>query len=58
MFTVTAEGPQSAHGPIGQLSDGQNRIGGGHPGATFFLKDGRVIDKSHRGCILTPPTLQ
>lgn len=57
-FTLSAEGPGSAHGPIGQLGDGQNRIGGGHPQGTYYLKDGRVSDKSDRGCILTPPTTQ
>lgn len=57
-FTMTANGKDSAHGPIGQLNDGQNRIGGGLPKGTYTLKDGYVWDQHSRACILTPPTTQ
>ncbi|KAF2871685.1 hypothetical protein BDV95DRAFT_607103 [Massariosphaeria phaeospora] len=58
-FTLTGHGPSSANGTIGQLSDGQNRIGGGRPIGKYTLQDGGVIvDKNGRGCILTPPTTQ
>jgi len=38
---------------IGQLSDGQNRIGGGLSAATFIIDNGGIIDSAGRGCILT-----
>ncbi|ORY11707.1 ubiquitin 3 binding protein But2 C-terminal domain-domain-containing protein [Clohesyomyces aquaticus] len=60
-FTLTAHGPKMSKGPtgiLGQLSDGQNRVGGKHPPATYCLDDGKIVDKNHRGCILTPPTTQ
>jgi hypothetical protein len=50
-FSLIAEGPQTAHGPIGQIYDGQCRIGVSPP-ASFFLRGGRVIDSRRRGCIL------
>ncbi len=55
-FTLTASGGQS--GVVGQLGDGQNRIGGGHPTGSYTVKNGQIIDASGRGCILTPPTSQ
>ncbi|GAM40099.1 GPI anchored cell wall protein [Talaromyces pinophilus] len=56
-FTLTASG--STSGTVGQLDDGQNRIGGGLPPATFCITPGGTItDSSGRGCILTPPTTQ
>ena len=61
-FTLTANGPPtklgSTHGAIGQLGDGQNRIGDGYPKGEYRIKDGKVWDKHGRGCILTPPTTQ
>ncbi|KAF2475584.1 uncharacterized protein BDR25DRAFT_213209 [Lindgomyces ingoldianus] len=60
-FTLTAHGPPIDKGPsgiLGQLSDGQNRVGGRLPVGIYCLKDGNIIDKSMRGCILTPPTTQ
>jgi hypothetical protein len=57
-FKLTGKGPASAHGLIGQLGDGQNRFGGGHPVGDYILKDGKVWDAHGRGCILTPPTTQ
>lgn len=55
-FTLTASGGQS--GTIGQLSDGQNRVGGGLPQATYSINNGQITDSQGRGCILTPPTTQ
>jgi hypothetical protein len=50
-FGLTASGKQS--GTIGQLSDGQNRIGGGLVPATFTIDNGGITDAAGRGCILT-----
>lgn len=55
-FQLTASGGQQ--GTIGQLSDGQNRIGGGYSPATYCISNGGITDKNGRGCILTPPTTQ
>ncbi|KAL4784826.1 ubiquitin 3 binding protein But2 C-terminal domain-containing protein [Aspergillus varians] len=56
-FHITASG--EASGPVGQLGDGQNRIGGGLPEGQFCIdSDGSITDGSGRGCILTPPTTQ
>ncbi|KAJ5930326.1 hypothetical protein N7466_005819 [Penicillium verhagenii] len=46
--------------PVGQLSDGQNRIGDSSLAAAEFCisSDGSITDGSGRGCILTPPTTQ
>ena len=53
-FSLTGWGPHGAHGPVGQLTDGQNRIGGGFNLGQFFLMHGMVMDSHHRSCILTP----
>lgn len=51
-FTVTASGGTS--GTVGQLDDGQNRVGGGLPPATYCItSSGTITDGSGRGCILT-----
>jgi hypothetical protein len=50
-FGLTASGGES--GTIGQLSDGQNRIGGGLSAAKFTISNGGVTDAAGRGCILT-----
>lgn len=51
-FQLTASG--GASGTVGQLSDGQNRIGGGLPPAIYCISpDGTITDSSGRGCILT-----
>ncbi|KAH8787348.1 putative GPI anchored cell wall protein [Hyaloscypha sp. PMI_1271] len=55
-FQLTASGGES--GTIGQLSDGQNRIGGGLSPATFAINNGGIIDSASRGCILTPSVEQ
>lgn len=47
-----------APGVLGQLSDGQNRIGGNLPAACYCLSNGGFTDSAGRGCILTPPTTQ
>lgn len=54
-FTLTASGGKS--GVVGQLGDGQNRIGR-HPPAKYNLCGGKITDANGRGCILTPPTTQ
>jgi hypothetical protein len=55
-FQLTASGGVS--GVLGQLDDGQNRVGGGHPTGTYCINDGGLTDSHNRGCILTPPTSQ
>jgi hypothetical protein len=51
-FGLTASGGQS--GTIGQLDDGQNRIGGGLTAVVFSINNnGSVMDSAGRGCILT-----
>src|SRR4051812_25655037 len=55
-FTITASGGQP--GIVGQLSDGQNRIGGGHPTGTYTISNGQITDSAGRGCILTPSVEQ
>ncbi|KAJ6121148.1 hypothetical protein N7523_005428 [Penicillium sp. IBT 18751x] len=45
--------------PVGQLSDGQNRIGDNSlPQGEFCINGGSITDGQGRGCILTPPTTQ
>ncbi|KAE8454459.1 hypothetical protein EG329_000082 [Mollisiaceae sp. DMI_Dod_QoI] len=53
-FSLTASGGQS--GVVGQLSDGQNRIGGGNPTGEYCINNGQITDSQGRGCILTPTT--
>ncbi|KAF9693851.1 hypothetical protein EKO04_008437 [Ascochyta lentis] len=53
---LQASGGQS--GVLGQLGDGQNRVGGGHPTGCYCLSSGGFTDSNGRGCILTPPTTQ
>ncbi|KAJ5174387.1 uncharacterized protein N7482_000264, partial [Penicillium canariense] len=57
-FHLTASGGSS--GSVGQLSDGQNRIGDNSlsPAEFCISSDGSITDGSGRGCILTPPTTQ
>ncbi|CAG8050252.1 unnamed protein product [Penicillium salamii] len=57
-FHLTSSG--GASGEIGQLSDGQNRVGDNSlPPAQFCIDSkGAITDAHGRGCILTPPTTQ
>ncbi|GME42307.1 Ubiquitin 3 binding protein But2 [Neofusicoccum parvum] len=56
-FQLTASG--GASGTVGQLNDGQNRVGGGYGAAKYCINSaGGITDANHRGCILTPPTKQ
>ncbi|KAK4502328.1 hypothetical protein PRZ48_005753 [Zasmidium cellare] len=55
-FQISASG--GVTGTLGQIYDGQNRVGGGYAPATYCLKNGGLFDKNGRGCILTPPTTQ
>ncbi|KAE8382665.1 ubiquitin 3 binding protein But2 C-terminal domain-containing protein [Aspergillus bertholletiae] len=57
-FHLTASG--GASGTVGQLSDGQNRIGDNNlsPAQFCISSEGSITDSSGRGCILTPPTSQ
>ena len=55
-FQLSASGGQS--GTLGQLDDGQNRLGGGLGQATYCINNGAITDKSGRGCVLTPDTKQ
>ncbi|EPE35797.1 hypothetical protein GLAREA_05135 [Glarea lozoyensis ATCC 20868] len=56
-FTLTASGGLT--GNVGQLDDGQNRIGGNPPTsqATYSINNGQITSAG-KGCILTPPTTQ
>jgi hypothetical protein len=59
-FHLTASGGKS--GVLGQLDDGQNRVGQtcglATEQATYCLSNGGLTDSNGRGCILTPPTTQ
>lgn len=55
---VQLQASGGASGVLGQLSDGQNRVGGGHPSGCYCLSNGGFTDSNGRGCILTPPTTQ
>ncbi|KAJ5180837.1 hypothetical protein N7492_004047 [Penicillium capsulatum] len=57
-FHLDASGGSS--GPVGQLSDGQNRIGDDSlsPAEFCITPGGSITDGNGRGCILTPPTTQ
>ncbi|GAB7332268.1 hypothetical protein MBLNU13_g04110t2 [Cladosporium sp. NU13] len=61
-FSLTAYGASAkeASGVVGELFDGQNRIGQCNlpiPKAKYSLDShGRIWDSRDRGCILTPPT--
>ena len=60
-FQLTASGGPG--GPVGQLGDGQNRIGQtsglAMTSSTYAIDiNGGVTDSSGRGCIFTPPTTQ
>ncbi|CRG90119.1 hypothetical protein PISL3812_07160 [Talaromyces islandicus] len=56
-FTLSASGGKS--GPVGQIDDGQTRIGNGsQPGQFCIDSSGAIIDGKKRGCFLTPPTSQ
>ncbi|KAF2197613.1 hypothetical protein GQ43DRAFT_424203 [Delitschia confertaspora ATCC 74209] len=60
-FQLAAQGPPLApttSGILGQLGDGQVRVGGNYTPATFCMSNSRIIDANQRGCILTPPTSQ
>lgn len=55
-FSLTASGGIS--GSLGQLSDGQNRVGGSLPAGQYCLSNGAIYDNAGRGCLLTPETSQ
>lgn len=56
-FQLTASG--GAQGTVGQLNDGQNRVGGSYDAAKYCISsNGGITDANGRGCILTPPTTQ
>ncbi|KAJ5834805.1 hypothetical protein N7447_000831 [Penicillium robsamsonii] len=57
-FHLTSSG--GAAGKLGQLGDGQNRIGDDSLQSAQYCIDsnGGITDSSGRGCILTPPTTQ
>lgn len=50
-FHLTAAG--GATGPIGQLPDGQNRVGGNNPNGTYCVDNGQITDENGRGCVLS-----
>ncbi|KAG9728411.1 hypothetical protein KCU73_g12380, partial [Aureobasidium melanogenum] len=51
-FGINVSGDGVQGGSLGQLSDGQNRFGPNQSGATYCIDDGKITDKSGRGCIL------
>jgi hypothetical protein len=53
-FGLTASGGQN--GTVGQLDDGQARIGGGLAPAKFCITDTSIEDSEGRGCIITRKT--
>jgi len=55
-FQLTTSGWVS--GVVGQLDDGQNRVGGSFPTGSYTIDNGAFTDDQGRGCILTPPTSQ
>lgn len=50
-FHLDASG--GASGTVGQLGDGQNRLGGGLPVAKFCIDSSGSITSNNSGCILT-----
>ncbi|KAF1951549.1 hypothetical protein CC80DRAFT_480755 [Byssothecium circinans] len=52
-FRVVAHGHVT--GIVGQLNDGQLRIGGKHPVVDFQWEGDRLVNGKGRGCIITPP---
>ena len=50
-FHLDASG--AVTGSVGQLDDGQNRVGGGLAPAQYCIADGGITDANGRGCILT-----
>ncbi|KAJ5842936.1 uncharacterized protein N7525_000677 [Penicillium rubens] len=57
-FQLSSSG--GASGTLGQLGDGQNRIGDDslQPAQYCIDDNGAITDSNGRGCILTPPTTQ
>lgn len=55
-FSLTASGGVS--GPVGTLSDGQNRVGGDQETEQYTINNGAVINSFGNGCILTPEVKQ
>lgn len=54
-FHITASGDKS--GSLGQLSDGQVRVGDDSlSAATFCLSGGVITDSEGRGCVITSKT--
>lgn len=50
-FHLSASG--AVTGTVGQLDDGQARVNGPLPPATFCISSGNIFDSMNRGCILT-----
>ncbi|KAI7968149.1 hypothetical protein EIK77_010319 [Talaromyces pinophilus] len=56
-FSLSATG--GASGTVGQIDDGQTRLGSGlQPGQFCIDSSGAIKDGNGRGCFLTPPTSQ
>ncbi|XMA12767.1 hypothetical protein WAI453_005558 [Rhynchosporium graminicola] len=45
-------------GTVGQLDDGQNRVGGPLSPAQYCIADGAITDAHGRGCVVTPGVTQ
>ena len=50
-FHLDASG--AVTGSVGQLSDGQTRVGGGLPPSEFCIADSGITDSEGRGCFFT-----
>ncbi|RKF76392.1 putative gpi anchored cell wall protein [Golovinomyces cichoracearum] len=55
-FGLISHGGKS--GQVGQLPDGQNRLGGGYSQAIYTMEDGAITDSSGKGCVITPGVQQ
>lgn len=50
-FTLTASGGIS--GTVGQLADGQIRVGGSYAQSKFSINGDQITDATGKGCLLT-----
>lgn len=50
-FQIISSG--GVNGVMGQYEDGQNRLNGSYPPATYHYSNGGIVDQSGRGCIVT-----
>lgn len=53
-FSLVAQGASGPTNVVGQIADGQNRVGGGVNMGQYYIMDGKIMDSHNRTCILTP----